>query len=172
MANLAVPDILQMCRKLGWKIAVAESCTGGLLAAALTEVAGSSDVFERGIVCYSNAAKTAVLGVSNEKLDEFGAVSPEVALEMARGIARTSQADLVISITGVAGPGASENKPEGRVCFALIQGDNPAECLTREFGAIGRDKVRKSSVRCALTMLINTARTAAGQDYDASFRPG
>ncbi len=170
MSKAAVPDILRMCRGLGWKIALAESCTGGMLAAALTDVAGASDSFDRGFVTYSNRAKQDLLGVSQETLAAFGAVSEQVALEMAQGAAKSAGADLALAITGVAGPGGSDSKPEGLVCFALVQGDEAPLTVTREFGAIGRDRVRKSAVRTALTMLINTIRTAAGEDYDASSR--
>lgn len=168
MSKAAIPDILNMCRELGWRIAVAESCTGGLLAAAITEVPGSSDVFDRGFVTYSNRAKMELLGVKSETLEAFGAVSAEVAVEMAVGAAKNANADLAVSITGIAGPGGSDNKPEGRVCFALVQGNNPPFVQVREFGAIGREKVRKASVRTAITSIINTVRTAADKDYDAS----
>lgn len=171
MSKTTVPDILHLCKTLGWKITVAESCTGGLLAAALTEIAGASDVFDRGFITYSNGAKTDMLGVDPATLARFGAVSEQVALEMAQGAAAAAGADLAISITGIAGPGGSDHKPEGRVCFALVQSHAPPKCLTREFGAIGRAKVRKNAVHTALTMLINAARTAAGQDYDTSDRP-
>ena len=109
--------VLAAARARGWRIATAESCTGGLVAAALTEVPGSSDVVDRGFVTYSNAAKREMLGVRSDTLDAHGAVSEEVAREMAEGALAHSQADLAVATTGIAGPGGSEFKPEGRVCF-------------------------------------------------------
>ena len=112
---VGVAGLLQKARYWGITIATAESCTGGMVAAALTDVAGSSDVFDRGFVTYSNAAKIAMLGVSATTLDTYGAVSEEVAQEMAEGALTQSGAQLAVSITGIAGPGGSDYKPEGRV---------------------------------------------------------
>src|SRR5690606_2614808 len=106
-------------RARGFRIATAESCTGGMIAAALTDVAGSSDVFDRGFVTYSNAAKEAMLGVSPATLADHGAVSEPVAAQMAEGARHQSLAQLTIATTGIAGPGGSAFKPEGRVCFGL-----------------------------------------------------
>jgi len=153
--------VLDAARELGWHIAVAESCTGGLLAGALTEPAGASDVFERGAVTYSNAAKQQILGVRAETLEAHGAVSEAVAAEMARGLRERAPVDLTLSITGIAGPGGSEHKPEGRVCFGV---STAAETLTEtvEFGARGRAEVRRASVAHALAML--AAALAAAKD--------
>lgn len=148
-----VAGLLQKARYWGITIATAESCTGGMVAAALTEVAGSSDVFDRGFVTYSNAAKIAMLGVSQDTLDQFGAVSEQVALEMAEGAITQSGAQLAVSVTGIAGPGGSEFKPEGRVCFALARQGHDATAETVEFGALGRDKVRKAARDRALDLL-------------------
>ncbi len=145
-------DVLQAARTKGLMIATAESCTGGLIAAALTEIPGSSDVFERGFVTYSNAAKIALLGVSPVTLDAHGAVSEDVAAEMARGALANSKADVAVSVTGIAGPGGSEFKPEGRVCFACAAKDG-VEVETIEFGAVGRSVVRRKSVDHALGLL-------------------
>ncbi len=136
------------------KIATAESCTGGMVAAALTEVAGSSDVFERGFVTYSNAAKQDMLGVSADTLEQFGAVSEPVAQEMAEGALRNSRANLAVSITGIAGPGPSEHKPEGRVCFGLAMDGRETVVETVEFGALGRENVRTAARDHALGMLL------------------
>lgn len=146
-------DILQAARYWGHRIATAESCTGGMVSAALTDVAGSSDVFDRGFVTYSNAAKQEMLGVLPETLAAHGAVSEQVACEMAEGALRHSAADLAVSITGIAGPGGSEFKPEGRVCFGLARRGQPTQVETVEFGAKGRDKVRRAARDHALSLL-------------------
>ncbi|WP_371168717.1 CinA family protein [Aliiroseovarius sp. 2305UL8-7] len=150
--------LLDLCRRNGVKIATAESCTGGMVGAWLTEVSGSSDVYERGFITYSNDAKCQMLGVSPTTLEAHGAVSPEVAREMAMGALARSNADLAASITGVAGPGGSDHKPEGRVCFG-IAGPNGCHTETIEFGALGRDAVRRAAANHAITRLIEAART-------------
>ena len=154
MAGVDVPDLLRQARYWGLRIATAESCTGGMVAAALTDVAGSSDVFERGYVTYSNAAKVELLGVSEETLAESGAVSEAVAREMAEGALTRSAADIAVSITGIAGPGGSEFKPEGRVCFGLARKGRETRVETVEFGALGRAKVRAAATGHALGLLV------------------
>lgn len=154
MAGVSVPDLLTRARYWGLRIATAESCTGGLVAAALTEVAGSSDVFERGFVTYSNAAKVDLLGVSEATLTTHGAVSEPVAREMAAGALARSAAGLAVSITGIAGPGGSEFKPEGRVCFGVAQHGRETRVETVDFGPLGRDKVRKAATGHALKLLV------------------
>lgn len=153
MAGVKVEELLAQARYWGVRIATAESCTGGMVAAALTDVPGSSDVFDRGFVTYSNAAKVEMLGVRPETLSEHGAVSEPVAREMADGALARSAADLAVSITGIAGPGGSEFKPEGRVCFALARRGQPTLCQTVEFGALGRPKVREAATAHALGLL-------------------
>ena len=150
---MTVTDLLQKARYRGITIATAESCTGGMVAAALTDIAGSSDVFDCGFVTYSNAAKIAMLGVSPATLTAYGAVSEEVALEMAQGALTHSTADLTVSITGIAGPGGSDFKPEGRVCFGLARKGHDTTTETVEFGALGRDKLRKAARDRALALL-------------------
>lgn len=150
---MTAADILQAARYWGLRIATAESCTGGMVSAALTDVAGSSDVFDRGFVTYSNAAKQEMLGVSAETLAAHGAVSQEVAREMAEGALAHSAADLAVSVTGIAGPGGSEFKPEGRVCFGLALRGHETRVETVEFGAKGRDKVRRAARDHALSLL-------------------
>ncbi len=150
---MTVAELLQVARAQGVTIATAESCTGGMVAAALTDVAGSSDVFDRGFVTYSNAAKVAMLGVSLDALARFGAVSEAVAVEMAEGALRESGATLAVSITGIAGPGGSEFKPEGRVCFAVAQLGQAVRVETVEFGARGRALVRAAARDHALALL-------------------
>jgi nicotinamide-nucleotide amidase len=149
----AVDTLLDAYRRAGLRIATAESCTGGMVAAALTDVAGSSDVFDRGVVTYSNAAKTDLLGVSPETLAAQGAVSEEVAQEMAEGALAASLADVAVSVTGIAGPGGSEFKPEGRVCFGLARKGHPTQVETVEFGAQGRAAVRLAATDHALSLL-------------------
>lgn len=146
--------ILQAARAQGVRIATAESCTGGMVAAALTDVAGSSDVFDRGFVTYSNAAKVAMLGVSAATLTRFGAVSEEIAGEMADGALAQSEAGLAVSITGIAGPGGSEFKPEGRVCFGLARHGATTKVETVEFGVLGRAAVRLAARNHALGLLM------------------
>jgi nicotinamide-nucleotide amidase len=146
-------------RAAGRRIAVAESCTGGLVAAALTEAGGSSDVFEAGFVTYSNDAKMALLGVSEDVLDTFGAVSIAVAWGMAQGALVRTRADVCVAITGIAGPGGgSERKPVGTVVFArAIRGESPKEIVAdqREFGEhLGRGGVRLQAALCALELLL------------------
>lgn len=141
----------------GWIIATAESCTGGLIAGAITEIAGSSAVLDRGFITYSNAAKIEMLGVKPSTLDAVGAVSEDVAAEMAEGARRAAGVDIAVSVTGIAGPGGSEFKPEGRVCFGLAM---PQETQTEtvEFGPIGRANVRAASVEHALTLILAALR--------------
>ena len=152
MAVLA--DLLQKARNSGITIATAESCTGGMVAVALTDVAGASDVFDRGFVTYSNAAKKAMLGVAQATLDSFGAVSEDVAAEMAQGALAQSAAQLAVSVTGIAGPGGSEFKPEGRVCFGVARQGRAVTTETVEFGALGRDRVRLAARDRALELLM------------------
>lgn len=146
-------EVLRLARAKGWKIATAESCTGGLISGALTAIAGSSDVFDRGFTTYSNEAKMEMLGVLPTTLDRVGAVSEEVAGEMASGAIAFSLADLAVSVTGVAGPGGSDFKPEGRVCFGIAIPDARARVETVDFGAIGRSEVRAATVMHALQLL-------------------
>lgn len=141
-------------RARGWRLATAESCTGGLVAALFTEIAGSSDVFERGFVTYSNAAKIGVLGVDLDLLARHGAVSAEVARAMAAGARRASAADVALSVTGIAGPGGgSPQKPVGLVHIGLAAPGTPPESREFRFGDIGRTQVRSRTVAEALRLL-------------------
>ncbi len=150
-------QVLDAARARGVMIATAESCTGGLIAGALTEIPGSSDAVDRGFVTYSNAAKQQMLDVRPETLEAHGAVSEEVAAEMASGALRHSDAGIAVSVTGIAGPGGSEHKPEGRVCFGISQPFG-VSTQTVEFGAIGRHRVRAATVEHALQMLLDGLR--------------
>ena len=150
--------LLAAARETGDRIATAESCTGGMIGAAITDIAGSSDIFDRGFVTYSNAAKTAMLGVDPWLIETHGAVSEEVARAMAEGALDRSLASLAVSVTGIAGPGGSEAKPEGRVCFGLARTGRRTRTETVEFGAIGRAGVRRATVAHALGLLIAAIR--------------
>ncbi|OIQ43927.1 MAG: damage-inducible protein CinA [Roseobacter sp. MedPE-SW] len=148
-----IADLIARASRLGLTMATAESCTGGLVAAALTDIPGSSAVLDRGFVTYSNRAKQEMLGVSHAALDAYGAVSEEVAAEMAQGALHQAQVDLAVAITGIAGPGGSEHKPEGRVCFGLARKGQKVAVETIEFGPLGRDRVRAKSCAHALFLL-------------------
>ncbi|WP_319544688.1 CinA family protein [Ruegeria conchae] len=153
---MTVIDLLNRAKSQGVMIATAESCTGGMVAAALTDIPGSSAVVERGFVTYTDTAKQEMLGVRIDTLEANGAVSEEVAQEMAEGALHHSQAQLAVSITGIAGPGGSEHKPEGRVCFGLAAVGQPTRTETVEFGALGRENVRKAARDHALLMLLSS----------------
>tara|TARA_B100001059_G_scaffold225541_1_gene252863 strand:- start:605 stop:1075 length:471 start_codon:yes stop_codon:yes gene_type:complete len=150
--------ILQLAIQAKQKIVVAESCTGGMMAAALTDLPGSSAIFERGFVTYSNAAKTELLGVSADTLARHGAVSEPVAKEMARGALERSDGDIALSITGIAGPGGSDHKPEGRVCFGLAISGGAVTSETIEFGARGREAVRIAARDHAMGLLMRALK--------------
>ena len=154
----AAKRVLDANRAIGRTIAVAESCTGGLVAAALTEHPGSSDVFTASVVSYSNQAKVSHLGVGSDILEIFGAVSIATAWGMAQGMLNRSEADLAVSITGIAGPdGGSEKKPVGTVVFArAMRGDNPENIHAdkRHFDDNGRGGVRLQAALCALELLM------------------
>lgn len=148
-------QVLAAARAAGLKIATAESCTGGLVAGALTEIAGSSDVFDRGFVTYSNAAKGAGVGVPPALIEANGAVSEQVARAMAEGAVEHSLAHVSVGITGVAGPGGgSGGKPVGLVHFAAAREGRPTLHHEARFGDLGRSTVRLESVRQALRMLL------------------
>ncbi|RZM07533.1 MAG: CinA family protein [Sphingomonas sp.] len=154
----AARRVLDANRAAGRRIAVAESCTGGLVSAAITEIAGSSDVFEAGFVTYGNEAKMTMLGVSQDVLETFGAVSIAVAWRMAQGAIERSRADVAVAITGVAGPGGgSEKKPVGTVVFARAERDGGEDDhLTdeRRFEDNGRAGIRLQAALCALDLLM------------------
>ena len=143
-------------RAAGRTVVTAESCTGGLVAGALTEIAGSSDVVERGFVTYSNEAKLGSLGVHADILDTFGAVSVAVAWAMAQGALKHSHADTAVAITGIAGPGGgSVQKPVGTVVFAVARrGEESKVADTKSFGDLGRSEIRRQAVLCALELLL------------------
>ena len=140
-------------------IASAESCTAGMLSSAITDIPGSSSIFECGFVTYSNSSKRKLLSVNKNTLDCFGAVSEEVAGEMAIGALNNSKANLAISITGIAGPGGSNIKPEGMVCFSIAIKNGIKLTETKNWGALGRDKVRQTATLHGLRLLRKTLNT-------------
>ena len=152
--------LVEMFITRGLTLATAESCTGGLVAGLITEIAGSSAVLDRGFVVYSNEAKTGMLGVSLQTLGAFGAVSEQTARELVEGALARSRADIAVSVTGVAGPGGgSAQKPVGLVHFACARRGGALAHVERRFGDIGRSAVRRASIAQALDLL----EAAAGQ---------
>jgi len=160
-------ELLSLARALGKalqagnkKLAVAESCTGGLLAALLTEIAGSSEWFDCGIVSYSNQSKITNLGVQAQTLDAFGAVSEQTAAEMAHGALKRNSGDIAISITGIAGPGGgTAAKPVGTVCFGWIGADVQAGTSTEHFAG-DRSQIRLQAVDTAIRKLMAALETS------------
>ena len=140
-------------------IASAESCTAGMLSSAITDIPGSSAVFECGFVTYSDISKVKLLSVNKNTIDCYGAVSEEVAGEMAIGALNNSKASLAISITGIAGPGGSDIKPEGMVCFSIAMKNEIQLAETKNWGALGRDKVRQTATLHGLRLLSRTLNT-------------
>jgi nicotinamide-nucleotide amidase len=151
-------DLIATCRTKGLLVATAESCTGGLLAALITAIPGSSDVFERGFVTYSDVAKFECLGVSPLILKDFGAVSEEAARAMAAGALAHSAAGITLSITGIAGPGGgSPGKPIGLVYFGLAHRGGGIDGVEKRFGDLGRDAVRSAAIAVAIELLLEAA---------------
>ncbi|SIT78940.1 nicotinamide-nucleotide amidase [Yoonia rosea] len=155
---MSAQALLDAAKAKGVMLATAESCTGGMVSAAITDIAGSSAVFDRAFITYTNAAKIQMLGVLPATLDAYGAVSEAVAREMAEGALRNSDADIAVAITGIAGPGGSDHKPEGRVCFGLATAAS-VHTETVEFGAQGRAKVRSAARDHALALLLRAVET-------------
>jgi len=151
-------EVVEANRKIGRRIAIAESCTGGLVAAAITEIPGSSEIFEAAFITYSNAAKIGQLKVSEELVETFGAVSVATAWSMARGALNASEADVAVAITGIAGPdGGTASKPVGTVVFARAERDaDPAKIVADQklFEEKGRSGVRLQAALCALELLM------------------
>lgn len=151
-------EVIARCEQLGLTVATAESCTGGLVAGALTGVPGSSAVFDRGFVAYSNDAKVELLAVPEALIAAHGAVSEPVAIAMAEGALARSRADIAVAITGIAGPGGgTPEKPVGLVHFAVARRGGPARHQVHAFEDFGRESIRLASVREALAMLMAAA---------------
>ena len=157
---MSAAALLEAALAKGVMIATAESCTAGLISGAITEVAGSSSIFDRGFVTYSNAAKTAMLDVPDDMITAYGAVSEEVAFAMVAGALAHSNAQVAVAVTGVAGPGGTAEKPEGMVCFGVgTAGQIHTE--TVQFGPIGRSAVRQATVDHALALCLRTVMQIA-----------
>ena len=157
--NRLAAELVELLAAKGKIATTVESCTGGLIAGAITSISGSSAVFEYGFVTYSNAAKTALVGVPAELFPDYGAVSEPVARAMAEGALSRSGADIALSVTGIAGPtGGSADKPVGMVCFGLAKKGAETQTRTRQFGNPGRDEVRRLSVELALTWAIEVLK--------------
>jgi nicotinamide-nucleotide amidase len=146
-------ELVDYARTTGVMMTTAESCTGGLISALITEIPGSSDVFDRGFVTYSYEAKTELLGVPKNIIQAHGAVSAEVAKRMAEGALLRSNGDIAVSVTGVAGPGGIPHKPAGLVHFALAARGTPTRLMVRRFGDRGRSNVRIATVETAMGLL-------------------
>ncbi|HET6376834.1 MAG TPA: nicotinamide-nucleotide amidohydrolase family protein [Methylocella sp.] len=152
-------ELIDLCRAAGLTLAVAESCTGGLLAGVITAIPGASDVFDRGFVTYSNAAKRECLGVPLSILESCGAVSPETAEAMAAGVLACSAASLAASVTGIAGPGGgSPGKPVGLVYFGIGRKSVQIRTLEMRYGDMGRGAVRLAAAATAIELLLDAAR--------------
>jgi nicotinamide-nucleotide amidase len=160
IAEARARAVLAGARAAGVRVATAESCTGGMVSAALTDIPGSSDVFDRGFVTYSNAAKIALLDVPEALIAAHGAVSEEVARAMAAGALARSDAALAVAVTGVAGPGGTAAKPEGLVWFA-VAGPDGLRVERRDFGPRGRAAIRLASVETALDLLAQALARSA-----------
>jgi len=162
IVSAASPEASEVIRRLGeskYSIVTAESCTGGLVAAALTDVAGSSSVFFGGFVTYSNTAKTKMIGVPARLIKDYGAVSNQVARAMADGARNTARSALAVATTGIAGPdGGSEKKPVGLV-YVAVSSDLATIVIEHRFGDIGRDAIRKASVTAALNLILQVLDT-------------
>lgn len=155
-----VDQLSVLLNERGWKVVTAESCTGGLVAAAITKRPGSSSVFERGFTTYANEAKMECLGVSATTLDKFGAVSPETAQEMAEGALKNSHANISISITGIAGPdGGSDQKPVGLVYFGYSIKNGKAGAFGENFSG-SREQIRSAAAKTALQLIIKLAESS------------
>jgi len=167
----AVNRLLDRCKAKKLSVATAESCTGGLVAAAISEISGSSAVLDRGFVTYSNEAKQQMLGVTPATIDVYGAVSTECAAEMARGALAHAQVDLAVSITGIAGPdGGSDKKPVGLVYLACATHEG-TKVVEKRFGDLGRDGIREASTLAALALIADVATNGVQEARPAPADP-
>ena len=149
-------ELINKCRARNYKLAIAESCTGGLISSVITSVPGSSDIFECSFITYSNRSKKKILNVSENNLNLFGAVSKEVVIDMIKGLKKNTNSDILLAISGIAGPGGGEiNKPEGLVWVSYALKNNVVKTSKLEFGPIGRDLVREKSTIQSLKFLLS-----------------
>ena len=154
--NELAKQLINKCKAKNYKLAIAESCTGGLISSVITSVAGSSDVFECSFITYSNRSKKKILNVSENKLNLFGAVSKEVVIDMIHGLRENTNSDILLAISGIAGPGGGTiNKPEGLVWVSYALKNQVLKTSKLEFGPIGRDLVREKSTKQSLKLLLS-----------------
>ena len=154
--NELAKQLINKCRAKNYKLAIAESCTGGLISSAITSIPGSSDIFECSFITYSNSSKKKILNVSENNLNLYGAVSKEVVIDMTNGLRKNTNADILLSISGIAGPGGGTiNKPEGLVWISYALKNNVVKTSKLEFGPIGRDLVREKSTIQSLKFLLS-----------------
>ena len=149
-------ELINKCRARNYKLAIAESCTGGLISSVITSVPGSSDIFECSFITYSNRSKKKILNVSENNLNLYGAVSKEVVIDMINGLRKNTNSDILLAVSGIAGPGGGTiNKPEGLVWVSYALKNNVVKTSKLEFGPIGRDLVRKKSTIQSLKFLLS-----------------
>merc|ERR1711991_461777 len=154
--NELVTQLINKCRAKNYKLAIAESCTGGLISAVITSVPGSSDIFECSFITYSNISKKKILDVSENNLNLYGAVSKEVVIDMINGLRKKNNSDILLAISGIAGPGGGTiNKPEGLVWVSYALKNQVLKTSKLEFGPIGRDLVREKSTKQSLKLLLS-----------------
>tara|TARA_B100001939_G_scaffold283226_1_gene252469 strand:+ start:471 stop:974 length:504 start_codon:yes stop_codon:yes gene_type:complete len=154
--NELAKQLINKCKAKNYKLAIAESCTGGLISSVITSVAGSSDVFECSFITYSNRSKKKILNVSDNNLNLYGAVSEEIVIDMIKGLRKKTRSDILLAISGIAGPGGGTiNKPEGLVWVSYALKNNVIKTSKLEFGPIGRDLVREKSTIQSLKFLLS-----------------
>ena len=154
--NELAKQLINKCKAKNYKLAIAESCTGGLISSVITSVAGSSDVFECSFITYSNRSKKKILNVSDNNLNLYGAVSEEIVIDMIKGLRKKTRSDILLAISGIAGPGGGTiNKPEGLVWVSYALKNNVVKTSKLEFGPIGRDLVREKSTIQSLKFLLS-----------------
>ena len=154
--NELAKQLIKKCRAKNYKLAIAESCTGGLISSVITSVPGSSDIFECSFITYSNRSKKKILNVSENNLNLYGAVSKEVVIDMINGLRKNTNSDILLAISGIAGPGGGAiNKPEGLVWISYALKNNVIQTSKLEFGPIGRDLVREKSTIQSLKFLLS-----------------
>ena len=154
--NELAKQLINKCREKNYKLAIAESCTGGLISSAITSIPGSSDIFECSFITYSNRSKKKILNVSENNLNLFGAVSKEVVIDMINGLRKNTNSDILLAISGIAGPGGGTiNKPEGLVWVSYALKNQVLKTSKLEFGPIGRDLVREKSTKQSLKFLLS-----------------